>query len=83
MAGKRSGGGRKPLKRAKAAKCCISGCTRPANRRGLCDCCYTLAYRAIKAGRVNWGQLERDGLAKPTKSDSSPFRMAQAAVAAR
>lgn len=80
MAGKRQTKERKPRQRTKPEKCCISGCTRPAKRRGLCDSCYTLAYRALRAGRATWSDLERDGLAKPLAASQSPFRMAQAAA---
>lgn len=62
--------------RGKAARCCIPDCKRRAKRRGLCDACYTLAWRAVHEGRETWATLEAAGLARPLLSQGAPFRAA-------
>lgn len=58
--------------------CCIEGCVRPVTRRGLCQSCYQLLWRDVHKGKTTWSQLEKQGLAKPLRSESTPLRRAQA-----
>lgn len=51
-------------------KCLIEGCERKSKSRGLCVNCYTAAKNVVKAGKPTWGDLERRGLALPSKGGS-------------
>lgn len=54
--------GKKPKKNG---ECLLSGCTRKAFARGVCQADYLAMHRAVMDGRVNWEQLVSEGLCLP------------------
>ena len=52
---------------ADAPVACLSGCGRPAQRRGLCVSCYRKVSRRVWGGETTWEQLECEGHCLPAK----------------
>jgi hypothetical protein len=46
---------------------CLVGCGKQECSRGLCITCYQSAVREVKSGNTTWEELEREGLANPSK----------------
>ena len=60
----------KPAPTAKA--CVIDGCERPQKNRGLCSRCYQSAWKLVNSQELSWGELERRGLALPSRRGRRP-----------
>lgn len=52
--------------------CCVQGCNRPVEARGLCKSHYHGACRLVKKGAESWHSLVDMGLAKPPGISRQP-----------
>lgn len=55
----------------------MSGCDRPAIKRGLCKYCYQDAEIAILKGRLTWEILIENGYALPPEKERTAARRLQ------
>lgn len=62
------------MKRKNKTTCKTPGCSHEAIKLGVCGTCYSVVYRAVRAGKLTWKQAEQRGLIGPRKRKPSAMR---------